>query len=333
MNEKLIKSLNGMGIGLFATLIVGTILNQLGILLDLDLFINIGSIAKVFMAGAIGAAVAYSLDAPPLVIFSSIVTSSIGAAAIKIVDGSAMLTVGDPAGAYVAALVTTIVGKRIFGKTYVDIILVPAICIIVGGITGLAISPIISKFIVSIGSIINNSTELHPAMMGAIVSTLMGMVLISPLSSAALAASLGLSGLAAGAAVVGTSCQMIGFAVISYKENGVEGLLAQGLGTSKIQFGNIVQNPLIAIPSIVASFIIGMVATTVFKMSCNSVGAGMGTSGLVGQIQTVAEMGIVSLPKILILHFILPGIISYIIAFGMKKMGYIKEGDMIIKNK
>ena len=332
MKENLVKTLNGMAIGLFATLVVGTILSQIGSLLHWNLLIQMGNIAKVLMGGAIGAAVAYSLGAPPLVIFSCIVTGTMGAGAVWTAQGDTLIKVGDPAGAYVASLITTIVGKKAIGKTKVDIILIPAICIIVGGLVGTFISPIISGFMSWIGFIINKATQLQPLFMGPIVSVVMGLVLISPISSAALATSLGLSGLAAGAAVVGTSCQMIGFAAASYKENGIQGAIAQGLGTAKVQFGNIVKNPLIAAPSTVSSFILGLFSATVFKMTSNKIGAGMGTSGLVGQIQTVAEMGASSIFKIIILHFVLPALISYGIAVIMKKRGLIKENDMLLKD-
>lgn len=330
IKDNLVKSLNGMGIGLFATLVVGTILSQIGTLAHWDLLVQLGTTAKVLMGGAIGAGVAYSLGAPPLVIFSCIVTGSIGAGAVQVVDANTIIKVGDPAGAYAASLITALAGKKIAGRTKVDIILVPIVCILIGGITGTFISPVVTQFTSGIGYIINRATELQPLYMGAIVSTVMGLVLVSPISSAALAASLGLSGLAAGAAVVGTSCQMIGFAVGSYKENGIEGIIAQGLGTAKIQFGNIVRNPLIAVPSTLASFILGMVSTTVFKMTANKIGAGMGTSGLVGQIQTIAEMGSGSIVKIIILHFILPAVISFSAAYIMKKKGYIKDNDMVL---
>lgn len=332
MKENFIKTLNGMGIGLFATLVVGTILSQLGSLMHLNLLTQLGNMAKVLMGGAIGAAVAYSLEAPPLVIFSCIVTGSIGAGALQIADTDTLIKVGDPTGAYAASLITAVIGKKVSGKTKVDIILVPAVCIITGGLVGTFISPIIAKFMSFIGFIINQATQLKPLYMGPIVSVIMGLVLISPISSAALAASLGLSGLAAGAAVVGTSCQMVGFAAASYKENGIEGVIAQGLGTAKVQFANIVKNPLIAVPSTVSSFILGIFSTTVFKMTSNKVGAGMGSSGLVGQIQTVAEMGPSSIYKIIILHFVLPAIISYIIAEIMRKKGLIKEKDMLLKD-
>lgn len=331
MKNSLVKSLNGMGIGLFATLVVGTIIVQLGTLMDFDLFISLGNFAKVFMGGAIGAAVAYFLEASPLVIFSCIVTGSIGAGAIKSVDGAMILGVGDPAGAYIAAILTVLLGKLVAGKTKVDILLTPIVCIIFGGVVGLGISPTISQFVGIIGDLINRATEMQPIYMGSIISTIMGLVLVSPISSAALATSLGLNGLAAGAAVVGCSCQMIGFAVISFKENGIEGLIAQGIGTAKIQFGNVVKNPYIIIPTVVSSFIIGILSTTVFKIASNSIGAGMGTSGLVGQIQTIVVMGQQAIPLILISQIILPALISIIVAKFLRKNNLIKDGDMLLE--
>ncbi|ELC8441456.1 PTS sugar transporter subunit IIC [Clostridium perfringens] len=331
MKNSLVKSLNGMGIGLFATLVVGTIIVQLGTLMDFDLFISLGNFAKVFMGGAIGAAVAYFLEASPLVIFSCIVTGSIGAGAIKSVEGAMILGVGDPAGAYIAAILTVLLGRLVAGRTKVDILLTPIVCIIFGGVVGLGISPTISQFVGIIGDLINKATEMQPIYMGAIISTIMGLVLVSPISSAALATSLGLNGLAAGAAVVGCSCQMIGFAVISFKENGIEGLIAQGVGTAKIQFGNVVKNPYIVIPTVVSSFIIGILSTTVFKIASNSIGAGMGTSGLVGQIQTIAVMGQEAIPLILISQIILPALISLIVARFLRKNNLIKDGDMLLE--
>lgn len=331
MKNSLVKSLNGMGIGLFATLVVGTIIVQLGTLMDFDLFISLGNFAKVFMGGAIGAAVAYFLEASPLVIFSCIVTGSIGSGAIKSVDGAMILGVGDPAGAYIAAILTVLLGKLVAGKTKVDILLTPIVCIIFGGVVGLGISPTISQFVGIIGDLINRVTEMQPIYMGAIISTIMGLVLVSPISSAALATSLGLNGLAAGAAVVGCSCQMIGFAVVSFKENGIEGLIAQGIGTAKIQFGNVVKNPYIVIPTVVSSFIIGILSTTVFKIASNSIGAGMGTSGLVGQIQTIAVMGQEAIPLILISQIVLPALTSLIVAKFLRKNNLIKDGDMLLE--
>jgi uncharacterized membrane protein len=175
---------------------------------------------------------------------------------------------------------------------------------------------------------INYATELQPVPMGILVSIAMGMILTLPISSAALAISLKLSGLAAGAATVGCCAQMVGFAVASYRENKIGGLIAQGLGTSMLQVPNIIKNPLIWVPPTLASAILGPIASAVFKMRNTAAGAGMGTSGLVGQFATIEAMGTSSLPLILILHIVAPAILTLIISEFMRKKGWIKYGDM-----
>jgi len=180
----------------------------------------------------------------------------------------------------------------------------------------------------ALGQMINYATELQPVPMGILVSTLMGMILTLPISSAALAISLKLDGLAAGSATVGCCAQMIGFAVASYRENKLGGLIAQGLGTSMLQVPNIVKNPLIWIPPTVASAVLGPVASAVLKMKNNAVGAGMGTSGLVGQFATIETMGTSVLPQILVLHFLAPAAITLLVSEYMRKKGWIKFGDM-----
>lgn len=226
------------------------------------------------------------------------------------------------------------IGNRITGKTKVDIILVPFISIITGAAIGLLIGHPIASMLTALGNLINWAVIQQPIIMGILVSVLMGMILTSPItSSAATAIILNLSGLAAGAATVGCCSNMIGFAIASYRDNKVSGLIAQGLGTSKIQGPNIIKKPIIWIPAIITSAILGPLATTVFKMSNNSAGAGMGSSGLVGQLMTWQTMsqnenGYILLGKILLLHFILPAIIAGTIAFILRKKNIIKDGDM-----
>lgn len=328
MKQYFIKTLNGMGLGLFASLVIGTILQQVGILTNIELLQTIGIMAKNMMAAAIGVGVAYSLGASSLVMFSCVVVGMIGAGSISVVDGVSTLSIGDPAGAYIASLIGAEVGNRLYRNGGLDIIIVPAGTIVIGGIVGVFVSPIISGMIGIIGQAINRSTELQPLYMGPIVAVIVGLVLVSPISSAALAIGLGLDGVAAGAAVAGCACQMVGFGVISYKENGFSGLISQGLGTAKIQFPNVVKNPRILIPPIIASIIVGALSARVFSIRSNSTGAGMGTSGLVGQIQVIEVMGTNALIPILLLHFILPALISIIISEYMRKKGYIKLNDM-----
>ncbi|SHK37972.1 PTS transporter subunit IIC [Paramaledivibacter caminithermalis] len=334
--EYITKALNGMALGLFASLIIGLILKQIGDFTGTDELITFGKAAQFMMGPAIGAAVAYSVGASPLGIFASLVAGAIGAGTIAIAEGGAFIvTIGEPAGSFIAVLLAAEFSKLISGKTKVDIVLVPAATIIVGGLVGVFISPVIAHLMKGLGQIINRATELQPIPMGIIVAVLMGMILTLPISSAALAISLKLSGLAAGASVVGCCAQMIGFAIASYRENGFGGFIAQGLGTSMLQVPNIIKNPLIWVPPTLASAVIGPLSTYVFKMENNSIGAGMGTSGLVGQFGTIAAMSEkMPIERIImnigLLHFILPALITLVISEYMRKKGYIKFGDMKI---
>lgn len=327
--QYIINVLNYMAQGLFSSLIIGLILKQVGEKAGIPMLVEFGKIAQFFMGPAIGAAVAYGVKAPALSVFSSIITGALGAQTLLLTEaGTYSIKIGEPVGALFAALVGAEAGKLLQGKTKLNIIVVPAATIIAGGFTGIFVSPFMSSVMTGLGNMINYATELQPVPMGILVSTIMGMVLTLPISSAALAISLKLEGLAAGAATVGCCAQMVGFAVASFRENKMGGLFAQGIGTSMLQVPNIVKNPLIWIPPTLASAILGPIASAVFGMRNNSVGAGMGTSGLVGQFATVEVMGTGSLPLILILHFIAPAVITLIVSEFMRKKNWIKFGDM-----
>lgn len=329
VKDYIINVLNFMAQGLFSSLIIGLILKQIGEKAGIPGLVLFGTAAQLFMGPAIGASVAFGVKAPPLAVFSSIITGALGAQTIALTSaGAYAIKIGEPAGALIAALVGAEAGKFIKGKTKLDIILVPATTIIVGGLTSTFVSPFMSSLMAGLGQMINYATELQPIPMGIIVSAAMGMILTAPISSAAIAISLKLNGLAAGAAAVGCSAQMIGFAVASYRENKFGGLIAQGLGTSMLQVPNIIKNPLIWIPPTVASAVLGPIASAVFHMKNTPVGAGMGTSGLVGQFATIEAMGMGSLWLIIILHFIAPAVITLIVAEFMRKKGWIKYGDM-----
>lgn len=336
IREYFTKALNGMALGLFSSLIIGLILKQIGEQANIPLLVSFGQVAQFLMGPAIGAGVAFAVGAPSLGIFASITTGTIGANTVFLTEaGIYSIKIGEPVGAFVAALIGAEVAKLIEGKTKVDIVLIPALTIVAGGLAGNFIGPVVTAMMTGLGGIINSLTIIHPIPMGILVSVLMGMILTLPISSAALAISLGLEGLAAGAAVVGCATQMIGFAIASYRENGFGGFIAQGLGTSMLQVPNIIKNPLIWIPPTLASGILGPLATYVFHMENNSIGAGMGTSGLVGQFGTFARMvteqgnpSSVVLMKVGLLHFILPAILTLIIAEYMRKKGWIKLGDM-----
>lgn len=319
----LIDALSFMALGLFSSLIIGSILNQIGTKLGITLLSEtIWPIARQMTGPAIGVAVAYGLQAPPLVMFSSAITGAAGAA------------LGGPVGAFVAAVVGAEFGKMVSKETKVDIIVTPAVTIIVGCFIGSVVGPGVGAFMTGFGNLIMYATELNPIPMGILVSTLMGIALTLPISSAAIGIMLGLGGIASGAATVGCCCQMVGFAVISYRENGIGGIFAQGLGTSMLQVPNIVKNWKIWIPSIVASAILGPIATTMLKLENTAIGSGMGTSGFVGQFGTISAMeaagrgGASMYITILVFHFVLPAVITLGIAEFMRKKQWIKDGDL-----
>lgn len=344
LNHIFIDGLSGMALGLFATLIIGTIMQQAGNLIPGkigDIIVALSSVAKGLTGAGIGVGVAYKYKESPLVTLSAASAGMIGAFASTILSGSLMQDgalvlsgPGEPLGAFLAAFVGITIGHLISGKTKLDIILTPFISISCGGIFGLLVGPFISKLMYRLGELIEVGTVQQPFLMGIIVSVLMGMILTLPISSAALGIILNLSGLPAGAATVGCSAQMIGFAVASFEDNKVGGLFAQGLGTSMLQVPNIMRKPLIWIPPTLASAILGPISTVVLKMTNNATGSGMGTSGLVGQIMTYQTMvaegnaSMVVLAEIIVMHFIAPAILTLLFTVIMKKMGLIKAGDM-----
>ena len=287
-----IVALNGMALGLFCTLIIGLIIKQIAINLSGSLssfLLVIASIAMALTGPVIGIGVAHALKAPKLVILASGVVGFLGAFGSSlgtnnlldqgklIISGS-----GDPLGAFIAVVIAAEIGRFISGKTKVDIIITPFVTIIIGGIISYLTGPYLIKGMKILGTFIREAMELQPFIMGVVVSVVMGIILTLPISSAALSIILVLSGIAAGASTVGCAAQMVGFAVISFKANRWNGLLAQELGTSMLQVPNIIRKPVIWIPPIVASAILGPIATIIFRMENNPAGGGMGTSGLVG---------------------------------------------------
>lgn len=338
-----IDGLSAMAQGLFATLIIGTIIQQIGTLLGGsigDMIFVIGKVAASLTGAGIGAAVAYRFKESPLVVVSAATAGMVGAFASKLLAGAVLVDgamvyagPGEPLGAFIAAYVGIVFGHLVSGKTKVDILVTPLVSIGTGSVVGLILGPPISGFMGWLGSLINWGTEQQPFLMGIVVSVLMGMILTLPISSAALGIILNLSGLAAGAATVGCCCNMVGFAVASYRENKVGGLLAQGIGTSMLQVPNIVKKPVIWLPEILSSAILGPVGTMVLHMTSNATGSGMGTAGLVGQIMTwqtmtVTEPPMAVLVKILLIQIILPAVVTLGISEFMRKRGWIKFGDM-----
>ncbi len=338
-----IEGLSAMAQGLFATLIIGTIIQQIGTLLGGtvgDMIFVTGKVAASLTGAGIGAAGAYRFQESPLVVVSAGTAGMAGAFASKLLAGALLVDgamvyagPGEPLGAFIAAYVGIFFGHLVSGKTKVDILVTPIVCIGTGSVVGLILGPPISGFMAWLGALINWGTEQQPFLMGIVVSVLMGMILTLPISSAALGIILNLSGLAAGAATVGCCCNMVGFAVASYRENKIGGLLAQGIGTSMLQVPNIVKKPVIWLPAILSSAILGPVGTLALHMTSNATGSGMGTAGLVGQIMTwqtmiQAESPSVVLIKILVIQIILPAAVTFGISEFMRKKGWIKYGDM-----
>ncbi len=349
LNHIFIDGLSGMAMGLFATLIVGTILTQVasffpsGNSFGYWLFAA-GKIASLLTGAGIGCAVANKYKSSPLVVVSAAVCGMVGAYASQILAGGfvegnlfSIKAPGEPLGAFVGAYIGIVVGSLVSGKTKVDIIVTPIVTIIVGCAAGLFVGPPISRFMAYLGSLVNWGTEQQPFLMGIVVSVLMGMFLTLPISSAAIGVALNLSGIAAGAATVGCCANMVGFAVASYRENKLGGLLSQGLGTSMLQMPNIVKKPLIWIPAIVTSAVLGPVSTMLCRMESNAVGSGMGTAGLVGPIMSFQTMCATMSPTLamllnLLMYFILPAIISLTVSEWMRKANIISFGDMSLKS-
>ena len=338
-----IDGLSAMAQGLFATLIIGTIIQQIGTLVGGpagDMIYALGKVAASLTGAGIGAAVAYRFKEGPLVVVSAATAGMVGAFASKLLAGAVLVGgamvyagPGEPLGAFIAAYVGIIFGHLVSGKTKVDILVTPIVAIGTGSAVGLVLGPPISGFMAWLGSLINWGTEQQPFLMGIVVSVLMGMILTLPISSAALGIILNLSGLAAGAATVGCCCNMVGFAVASYRENKIGGLLAQGIGTSMLQVPNIVRRPVIWLPAIASSAILGPVGTMVLQMTSNATGSGMGTAGLVGQIMTwqtmvQTEPASIVLIKILAIQIILPAAVTLAVSEFMRKKQWIRFGDM-----
>ena len=338
-----IDALGAMAQGLFCSLLIGTILNTLGQQFHIG-FLNaiiftlgkgdaavgytIGGCASLMVGPAMAVAIGYALHAPQLVLFSLI---AVGGAANEL--GGA----GGPLAVYLIAIIAAEVGKLVSKETKIDILVTPAVTILVGVGLSALFAPSIGAVASAVGSLIMWATELQPLLMGIVVSVLVGMALTLPISSAAICAALGLTGLAGGAAVAGCCAQMVGFAVMSYKENGVGGLVSQGLGTSMLQMPNILRNPRTWIPPTLAAAITGPIATCLFHLEMNgpAVSSGMGTCGLVGQIgvytgwiesgKAVTAFDWIGL---VLICFVLPTVLSTIFCELLRKKGWIKEGDL-----
>lgn len=333
LHRYFIDAMSAMAQGLFASLLIGTIISTLGTQLGIPVLDEIGGYAKSAAGPAMAVAIGYALQAPPLVLFSLV---AVGGAANTL--GGA----GGPLAVLVLAIVAAELGRLVSRKTKIDIIVTPLVTIFSGCGLAYLIAPYIGAAASSVGSLIMWATELQPFLMGIIVSVVVGVALTLPISSAAICAALGLTGLAGGAAVAGCCAQMIGFAVISFRENGWGGFFAQGIGTSMLQVPNIIKNPRIWIAPTLASAITGPIATCVFGLQMNgdAIASGMGTCGFVGQIgvytgwladiATGAKTAITATDWVglVLICFILPALLSLVFDLVLRKLNWVKPGDM-----
>lgn len=328
-----VDALGAMAQGLFCSLLIGTIIKTLGQQLGIDLFIEIGTFASAMSGPAMAIAIGFALQCPPLVLFS---LATVGYASNQL--GGA----GGPLAVLIIAIIAAECGKVVSKETKVDILITPAVTILVGVGLSYLIAPPVGKVASAVGETIKRATVLQPFLMGIVVSVLTGMALTLPISSAAICNVFNLTGLAGGAAVAGCCAQMVGFAVMSFKENKWGGLVSQGIGTSMLQMGNIVKNPLIWIPPTLASAITGPIATCVFKLEMNgaAVSSGMGTCGFVGQIGVYTGWlnDIAAGTKtaitgfdwfgLIMISFVLPAVLTLIFGQVLRKIGWIKENDL-----
>ena len=331
-----VDAMSAMALGLFASLLMGTIFGTVAKYIPdgnvVREYFDLLSTAGGAVGAMIGVAIAASLGAPTLVTLSCGVVGMFGNSLGTTVmfDGVEKAVSAGPLGAFICVIVAAEVGKIVSKTTKVDILVTPAATLGTGALVGMLTCPVVALAMYWLGYFINYATELLPFFMGIIISVVVGIVLTLPISSAALCAMIGISGLAGGAAVAGCCAQMVGFAVISFRENRWGGVVAQGLGTSMLQMGNIVKNPLIWLPPTLAAAITGPISTCLFKLECTGVSAGMGTCGLVGPLGVIADMGFTwqSSLGILLVCFVLPAILSLLFSELMRRLGLIKENDM-----
>jgi uncharacterized membrane protein len=326
-----VDALSYMAMGLFCSLILGLIIGQIAKIPGCDFLSDIARLLQLdlVVGGSIGLAIALGMKRDPLVTISAIAVGALGYS----LGGNWGDVGGNPIGAYLAAIVGIEAGSLVSKRTPVDIIITPLVGVVAGGLFAQYCCVPIGEWVMSLGEVINRATMLNPFIMGVIVSVSVGCILTLPISSAALCISIGLSGLAAGAATAGCCAQMIGFAVISFRDNGIGGLISQGLGTSMLQIGNIVRKPVIWLAPTLAGAVLGPISTMVFKMTNSPAGAGMGTAGLVGPIGCWDSMsatmdGGILLMEIIGLYFIAPALLSLLFHSIMVRIGWVKAGDM-----
>ena len=345
-NKWFVTASSGMAFGLFATLIAGTIVIQIGKWIGDNnfglAFRTVGFASQLLMGAGIGAGVAHSLKADKLVLFSTVCAGFIGAQSIAIINSfnaNEMLSLflispGDPVSAFLVSLISVELGQFLKGRTRLDIVVLPISAILISCLLAFTVCPPIVKTFTAFGNWIMLTTEANPIWMGFVMSVSVGLLLTMPTSSAAICVACGISGLAGGAAAVGGASHMICFAVMSWRENRIPGLIAQGLGTSMLQIPNIFKNPRLLIPPVLASAVCGILASAVFQLHCDRTGSGMGTSGLVGVFTTIStslDSGIKTgtlIFAVILLFFMIPAIFGVMGRLILGKINWIIDGDL-----
>ncbi len=327
-----VDAMSAMALGLFASLLIGTIFSTLATYIPWQTFSVMSQYSSAATGVVLGVAIAYALKAPPLVMFSAgaVGMCANAIASIFTLGGVEKSISAGPAGAFICALVAVELGKLVSKETKIDILVTPIVTIGAGVLLAQLLCPAIAYVMYWLGYFVNYSTTVAPFIMGIIISVVVGVVLTLPISSAALCAMIGISGIAGGAATAGCCAQMVGFAVISFRENRWGGVVAQGIGTSMLQMGNIIKNPKIWIPATLASAITGPISTCLFKLECTGVSAGMGTCGLVGPIGIFTDMGFsaTSITGVILVCIVIPAVLSLVFSEILRKIGWIKPDDM-----
>ena len=324
-----IDAMSSMALGLFASLIIGTIIGQFAKISALSFLTPLSdalSASSPVIGAAIGVAIATGLKEKPLVVFTAAATGAIG------------YTYGGPVGAYLSAVVGSEIASLVVSKTKLDIIITPLASILTGGLLGVYVGPYINEFMKLLKTLIENATAYAPIPMGIVISVVVGMALTAPISSAALCMMIGIDGIAAGAAAVGCCCQMVGFAVTCYRDNDIGGSLSVGVGTSMLQFHNILRHPQIWLAPTLAAAVLGPISTALLKMTNTAMGAGMGTAGLVGQFGAYEAMApavgsTTALIEIAVMHFVLPAVLTLMFDYCFRRLDWVKPGYMKLRTE
>lgn len=340
--EHISKTTGGMAIGLFATLIIGVIFEQIGLLTSFTFLVGVAKVLKSLMGVGIGFGVALSLKKhSPLALISFGAAGAIATMVISLRDGAlvvpyinALESNNNPLMAYLVVLISIALFDLIFKKeTPLDLIIIPLFIVVIAGLLSFLLSFPLTWLVVTIGNFVQWATTVQPILMGSLIATVMGMILTAPISSVAIAVAINLGGIAGGAAAVGCSVQMVGFMIMSIRDNNVGKVISVGIGTSMLQFKNIIKKPLIWLPTIITSFILGPFSTVVFRLQTSKEGAGMGTCALIGPITTILEMQddlLMALLGVILLMLVGPALIVFLIDLLFRKLSLIKKGDLTI---